>query len=216
MTMRPLHPSTESTSSPQAAPKGFTMLELLFVIIIMAIIGGSVAALSRNAITLNGVLQDDLTGQTELRNTVKDFIPLVRSIGPSATGAYALATVATSTFMFYSDVDLDGNRERVRYFLSGATLKKGTIVPSGVPLSYNVANEKISDIVHNVSTNVGAIFEYFDKNYNGTGSPLTQPANVLNVRLVKINLTVDRDPKRAPGPISITAESSMRNLKDNL
>lgn len=207
---------TSAAMSHANARKGFTLIEMLFVLSIVAIIGGAVAALQKDAVSLNGIIQDDLSGQQEMRTAVKGFLSEVRSVGPSATGAYPLASVATSTFMFYSDIDLDGARDRVRYFLSGTTLKKGVLKPSGSPLTYNAANEKVSDVVHNVITSTPAIFEYYDANYDGTNAALAQPVDVLNVRLVKISLTVDRDTRRPPGPVSITAQSSMRNLKDNL
>ncbi len=196
--------------------RGFTLIELIISMGIIALIGAAVAALQKNAVTLNAILQEDLGGQQELRSVVKNFLTETRSVGPSATGAYPLATVATSTFMFYSDIDLDGSRDRIRYFLSGQTLKKGVIKPSGSPLSYNPSSEKVSDVVHGVLTEAGPVFEYYDTNYDGTTPPLSQPVNVLNVRLIKLNLTVDRDPRRAPGPVSATAQASMRNLKDNL
>jgi prepilin-type N-terminal cleavage/methylation domain-containing protein len=196
--------------------RGFTLIEIAIVVAVTALLGGAVAALQRNALSLNAILQDGLTGQQEMRKTVRDFVSEVRSAVPSGSGAYPLATVATSTLTFYSDLDLDNAPERIRYFMSGTTLRKGITEPSGNPVVYNTATERVSDVVHNVTVSASSIFEYYDASYGGEGAPLAQPVNVLNVRLIKITLTVDRDARRAPAPVTITAQASMRNLKDNL
>jgi hypothetical protein len=60
------------------------------------------------------------------------------------------------------------------------------------------------------------IFTYFDKNFTGTQPALTQPVNLLNVRLVHLNLQVDVDPAQPPTPITLETSVSFRNLKDNL
>lgn len=198
------------------ARQGFTLIETLFVLGILGVLGAAVAAFQRDTIGLNSIIQDSLSSQQEMRTTVKDFLSEARSAGPSATGAYPLATAATSTFMFYSDIDLDGARERIRYFLSGTTLRKGVVKPTGSPPTYDASTEQVSDVVHGVVDDGNPIFEYYDAGYDGTSMPLAQPVDIPSVRLVKISLTSDRDPLRPPGPVSITAQASFRNLKDNL
>ena len=199
-----------------SAPKGFTLIEMVVVMVTLAMIGAAVAAFQRNIVTFNAIIQDDLNGQQELRTGVKNMLFEIRSTAPSSTGTYALDTVASSTLIFYSDLNGDGLRERVRYFLSGKTLKRGVVKPTGSPLTYNLGTETTSDVVHNLVLSATDVFSYYDSSYSGTTAPLTQPVNVLQVRLVRIIMTVDRDPKRAPGPLTITAEATLRNLKDNL
>jgi len=36
------------------------------------------------------------------------------------------------------------------------------------------------------------------------------------VRLVKITIVIDKDPQTPPGPMTLTTQISIRNLKDNL
>jgi len=45
---------------------------------------------------------------------------------------------------------------------------------------------------------------------------LGSPVDVSSVRLVKMNITIDRDPNRSPTPINVTTQVVIRNLKDNL
>src|SRR3989344_4644245 len=119
-----------------------------------------------------------------------------------------------TAFTFYSDIDDDGLKEKVRYFLNGPLLQKGVIKPTGSPLSYNPASEKITTLIPNVTN--ATIFTYYDENYDGAGAELTSPINIPVVRLVKITITIDKDPNRAPVTTIFSTQVSIRNLKDNL
>ena len=121
-----------------------------------------------------------------------------------------------SSFTFYSNVDDDSFKERVRYFLDGTTLKKGIIKPSGTPLTYNPADEAVSELIHGVANATTSIFSYYDKNYDGTNQALIEPIDIATVRLVKITIVTDKDPQTPPGPMTLTTQISIRNLKDNL
>ena len=116
--------------------------------------------------------------------------------------------IFSQSFTFYSDIDNDSLKEKIRYYLSGAILKKGVIKPNGNPLQYNPANEITKEIVHDVTNGGMAVFNYYDKYYDGTTAPLSQPVNVLDVRLVKITLMTASQ--------TFTTQVSIRNLKDNL
>ncbi len=195
---------------------GFTLFELVITTFVVALVGGAVYAFQTNVISVNTFLQDSLTGQQEARTTVRRFVTEARSIQIPNNGAFPIATVNPTEFTFYSDVDYDGTRERVRYFLSGSTLRRGIVEPSGDPLAYDPDDETADDVVHNVANGGTAIFSYYDANYDGTTAPLASPVDVTEVRLVKITLIIDRDPNRPPGPSTITTQTSLRNLKDNL
>ena len=61
------------------------------------------------------------------------------------------------------------------------------------------------------------LFSYYDGNYNGSGSPLSQPVNINVIRFVKINLTVLKDvTPNSTNTFTVTAGASIRNLKTNL
>ena len=141
------------------------------------------------------------------------MISEIRTASVSSNGAYPIDQATVSSFTFFSDINNDNLREKIRYFLSGSTLQKGVIQPTGNPLVYNPANEKISILASGVTS---LAFGYYDKNYDGTTAALSFPINVPVVRLVKITVTIDQDPNRPPGPMTFTTQVSIRNLKDNL
>ena len=140
----------------------------------------------------------------------------IRTASPSSLGAYAIIQTETSSFTFYSDIDSDSLKERVRYFVEDATLKKGVIKPSGMPLTYNPIDEIVSDLVHDIASAATLTFSYYDTDYDGTTQSLVEPINISAVRLIKITIVIDKDSQVPPGPMMLTTQVSIRNLKDNL
>jgi len=195
---------------------GFTIIEILVSIFILTLIGLAVSSFAKDIFSLNRITSDSLTAQDETRRALKTMSAEIRTASPSSLGAYALAQSAMSSFTFYSNVDDDSFKERVRYFLDGTTLKKGIIKPSGTPLTYNPADEAVSELIHGVANATTSIFSYYDKNYDGTNQALIEPIDIATVRLVKITIVTDKDPQTPPGPMTLTTQISIRNLKDNL
>lgn len=191
--------------------KGFTLIE---TIIVLAILSGAVLVIgifTLNVSNFQIFLGKSLATDEEAQQTFKIMIPEIRSIGPSNLGNYPIASASSSSFSFYSDIDNDGIFEQVRYFLDEGVFKKGVVKPSGNPLVYSSANEKINDFVHNITSS--NIFTYYDGDYSGTSLPMQYPINVSNIRLVKITLTIDDDPKSLPSPLILSILVNIRNLR---
>ena len=196
--------------------KGFSVIELLVGIFILTLIGIAVFMFQKDIFFLNRFLSGRLAAQDEVRRTFKTITAEVRQLSPSSLGAHPIAEANPTSFVFYSNIDGDTFKEKVRYFLDGTILKKGVIKPSGDPLSYNIADEIISEVVHDIANGATPIFSYYDTDYDGTTPPLGNPVDIPLVRLVKITVLIDQDPLRPPGVITLTTQVSMRNLKDNL
>jgi len=195
---------------------GFTLIELLITISIISVLALFIGLFVQRIYLLNTILTDSLSVQFEARETLKAISAQLRSSAPSSTGSYPLAQTNDTTLTFYSDVDNDGLQDQVRYFLNGTTLQKGIIKPSGNPLTYNPANEVVSDVVHYIRNGATPIFTYYDTSYDGTTPPLTQPVNILSVRLIKVTVITDKNPTQSPTSLTLTTQISLRNLKDNL
>ncbi|KKU11800.1 MAG: hypothetical protein UX17_C0067G0002 [Parcubacteria group bacterium GW2011_GWC2_45_7] len=202
------------------SPVGFTVAELLVGIAIVIMIGAAVLAFQKNISSLNNFLSSNLIAQSDARKALKMMTAEIRPLSPSSTGAYPIAEAGTNSFIFYSDIDNDQLKERVRYFMEGTTLKKGVIKPTGEPLAYNPASENIIELAHDITNgladSITPIFSYYNTGYDGTTPPLNEPVDILAVRLTKITIIMDSNPSRPPGPITLTTQISMRNLKDNL
>lgn len=192
---------------------GFTIIETLFSIAIFVLIVGVLTFFSRNIWIYNSFIFSGLVNTDAGRQMLKTVVEEVRTASTANTGAYAIDQATATAFTFYSDIDNNNLKEKVRYFLNGTTLQKGVTKPTGTPLTYNATNEKIFTLATGV-TNI--TFNYYDKNYDGTTAPLSVPVNIPNVRLIKITVTLDQDPNRPPAPMIFSTQVSIRNLKDNL
>lgn len=197
--------------------KGFTLVETLISIAIIVIIGFAISSFERDIFFLNNSLQTNLSAQIDARRVLRTIIRELRSASPSSLGSYTINQAGTSTLVFYTNVDTDTLKERVRYFLEGDELRRGVIKPTGSPLTYNSANESVEVLVHDVvNSSTTPIFDYFDSYFTGTSSPLIQPVDTLSVRLVRVTVIIDKDSNRPPGAITVTSMGTLRNLKDNL
>ncbi len=194
---------------------GFTLIEVLVGLFVLGLLAVSVGAFQKNIFFLEGFSRGSLIAQQEGRNAIKEMTKEIRSISSSSTGTYPIDTASQNSFTFYSDIDDDGLKERVRYFLDGTILKKGVLKPVGDPVVYDDNNEVVTDFVRDV-INTNPIFSYYDSNYDGLTPPMTYPIDLASIRLVKIELTIDKNGSRAPSPMTFTFQVTMRNLKDNL
>ncbi|MFH1291997.1 MAG: prepilin-type N-terminal cleavage/methylation domain-containing protein [bacterium] len=196
--------------------QGMSLLEVLVAMAIFSLIMLGVVAMLSFSFKANKIIWEQLSTQNEGRKIVQDFINELRSATYSSIGAYPLETVGDQEIIFYSNIDDDSLRERVRYFLTGSTLKKGVTKPTGIPLSYNTSTETIIEIVHDVYNTTTPIFYYYDQNYGYTSStPLSQPVAMTNVKMVSFILELEEDPTASPEPFHIETKTEIRNLKTN-
>src|SRR3989338_5221978 len=126
--------------------RGFTLVEILFGVGIFVIIVGALTFFSRNIWIYGSYVSVGLSDANSGRIALKTMVAEIRTASTAETGSYVIALATATAFTFYSDIDNDGLKEKVRYFLNGSELQKGVIKPTGSPLFYNVVNEKISTL----------------------------------------------------------------------
>ena len=194
---------------------GFTLIEILFVVSITVLVIGVITMFARNIWVYNSFLGSSLNSLNAGRTTIKTMVAEIRTASSGNDGAYPVAIATATSLTIYSDIYDNGTniKEKVRYFLDGTNLKKGVIVPTGSPLSYTGA-EVVTTLMSNVTNTT--IFNYYDKNYDGITGSLPTPIVIPSVRLVKITIVVDDNPNKAPDPITLSSQVTLRNIKDNL
>lgn len=198
---------------------GVTLAEIVVVVAIIGLMVNVVGSFQRNVFYYSGVARDSLTTAQDARTILRTMTTELRSASPSGTGAYPIVTAGTSSIIFFSDVDGNGVKERIQYFASTTKLYRGVIVPTGFPLMYVAADEKLTLISSNLrNTASTTIFTYYDGNYNGSTSTaaLAQPVAVSAIRLVQISLILDVNQNNLPVSRTYTSQITLRNLKDNL
>ncbi len=152
--------------------RGITLVEILVAIGIFIFLAGAVVALFLTSYRYNSIVWEQLKTQNEGRKTTQDFVNELRTASASSIGAYPISAASGTSITFYSNIDTDTLRERLRYFLSGATWERGVITPTVNALTYNSANGVITDVAHDVANTSTAVFYYYDSNYSGAEAPL--------------------------------------------
>ncbi|HRH22656.1 MAG TPA: prepilin-type N-terminal cleavage/methylation domain-containing protein [Candidatus Paceibacterota bacterium] len=190
---------------------GFTVVELLVSLFIVSMVVVVLALFQTETFKKDRAFRARLVSIQEARLTLRRFLEETRSASPSSTGAYPISLAQADAFTLYSDVDGDAIKDRVRYFVSGGSLKKGVLKPTGSPLVYNQANERVFTQITKLATTTN-IFTYYDTN-NAT---MTQPVSPSLVRSARINLVVALDSQYgATTTVLFETRGTFRNLKDN-
>jgi prepilin-type N-terminal cleavage/methylation domain-containing protein len=204
----------------QKNKNGFTLVELIVSMGIISFLMIAVITFQVSFLRNTATVQSGLIAQQQVRKTFSIFVQEVRTAGPSASSAFAIAEAGTSTFTFYSNIDADSDIERVKYFLGTSTtvsrteLYKQVINPAGGV--YANANQELATMVQNIAPTTTPLFTYYDSSYAGTTTPLVQPVTTTAVRLIRVALPVDPNSARSPVFQTYTTQVSVRNLKDNL
>lgn len=194
------------------------MLELIIVIGIFSILTLGASTLVMRSFQSNTVVWEQLVKQSEGRKVLKQIVDEVRRAEESSIGSFPIAVAQEYELEFYANVDSDSYREKVHYWLDGTTLMYGITKPSGNPLSY-IGTELQTEVAHDVKNEeqTTPLFSYFDETYTGSSSstPLTQPVDVADIHMIKIQLELERDPTKTPVPLHVETIAQIRNLKTN-
>ena len=195
--------------------RGVSLLEIIIAVGLFALLVGAIVEIFLFSWRGNAIIWEQLSTQNEGRKVVQDFSKELREATASSIGSYTIESASAQQIIFFSNIDDDSLKERIRYFLSGTTLKKGVTKPTSTPLAYTTSTEVITDIVHDVANGTTSIFYYYDSNFSGSQNALTEPINIAQIRMVKISLKLEENPNLSPVPFYIESKIMVRNLKDN-
>lgn len=137
------------------------------------------------------------------------MIRTAREASYASNGAYPIVSLAGNDLRFYADIDGDFGIEQIHYYLSGTTLMRGVIEPSGDPAVYTGTEtvSVVSQDVRNIAQST-LLFTYYDKN----GTLVSNYARIGDVRYLSARLLVDVDPNKTPTPLSLNSSAALRNL----
>lgn len=193
----------------------FTLLELLLILGISTLIAVPAGYLIYHFFFYSRALDERLLTESQVRGSLERMVKELRKASPSDAGAYPIESAEPHSLVFFSDVDNDGSRERIRYFLDNEILKRGEVKSSGQPPTYDPNKEIITPLATFVKNGTSSIFNYFDANYSGTGSPMSFPIVVNDIRLINISLTIGLGSLSSLEQIKLNTNVMLRNLKDN-
>ena len=203
----------------QTWKKGVTVVELVIATALIVIVLSGVSSLYYTSRQSTVTIWSDLEAQRDARRFTQEFRNFTRRANIANNGAYPIDTASSSQFIFYSDIDSDGLVERLRYeyYSASSTVVRGIIKPTGTPYIYSTNNEETTIVARGIrNASVGFnMFEYFDENYTTTGTPLSSPIDITDVRVVRVYLLVDEDITSPPSAFDISTAIQIRNLKQN-
>lgn len=190
--------------------RGMTLLEALVWVAITSMIMLAIVNSVQYFYRTNNYAVEQSAAVTSAQRGIDSMIRVMREAAYSSNGAWPVISMASTSFAFYADVDSDPFIEQIRYYVSGNSLYRGVIDPSGDPPVYTNPEtiSEISDKVRNIEQGV-VVFQYYDLN----GNLMTDLSKIAEVRFVQTTVVVNVNPFRAPNQFTLRSTAALRNLK---
>lgn len=195
---------------------GFTIVELLVASFLMVAIGAGLVGLQYILGDTQNRAFTSFNSVSLSNYAVSSIVRELRTAQPGDNGAYPISLAADNEIIFFSDYDFDGDVERVHYYLDNGELMRGIVEPTGFPVSYPLAQEKIKPITGDIK-NTTPIFLYFNGNWpsDTTNNPLPTPADLSETKYIRVNLVIN--PSNDPAQdYDLDSFVTIRMLKQNL
>jgi prepilin-type N-terminal cleavage/methylation domain-containing protein len=193
--------------------RGFTLIELLVVCLVAGILGGAMLGLYEGLVRSWADTGHRIIDQDDARTAINEISRYIRMAESSASNltstSDAVALAQPQELVFYADIDGIGAPEKVRYYLSGKTLRMATLAadtstsPPTYPTSYASDGVVIMDGVQNGTT---PLFTYYKMNPAYASNPVaandtlvlmtnpTSAADLTSIVAVGIKIFVNDTP----------------------
>ncbi len=106
--------------------KSFTIVETIVTVVIFSLLLGVISSLVVLGYRSYGYSLQQSRAIDEARKGIKTMIKEIREAKQGDDGSYPIEKAEDKEFIFFSDVDKDGDTERVRYFLGSVNSGKQT------------------------------------------------------------------------------------------
>ncbi|MDD2657027.1 MAG: prepilin-type N-terminal cleavage/methylation domain-containing protein [Patescibacteria group bacterium] len=199
--------------------KGFTLIEVLVTLAIFSILvsGASWFIIGSNRDL--AVMWEQLVTQNQGKKTLEHVINYVRKAETSSVGSYPLNTTEPYNLIFYANVDSNNMIEKVQFWLDDKTLKETITHPSSTASSniYENGTSQTIDLADNVKNMELAVpvFLYYNESYTGSQSELLGNFNLTDIRMIKVQLELEKDPNKSPEPLHVESMALIRSTKRN-
>lgn len=198
--------------------KGMSLIEMLIAIAIFTIGIQGFSMLFVNSWKSNSYIFEMGQASSTVSEGLNRIVKYIRMARQSDDGSYAVKSANDNDLVIFADYNKDDVAERLHFYLEDGQIKMGITVPTGsYPKTYPNGDQEIITIVNNIVNNSEEpIFYYFNKDYpnDQENNPVSTPADVSEVRLVKIYLKINIDINRGPENIEMQSFVELRNLND--
>lgn len=201
----------------QSKQSGFTLIELLVVMVITVILGGGLLGLQYILSTNQVTVWRNVVTVEEANSSVSQLLRELRNARDGDNGAYTLATANDQEIVFFADYDLDGVTERMHYHLTGTTLSRGIVEPTGFPPTYDLASEVTKVLSDNVRNGTTPIFYYYNSSWpsDTTTNPLAQASRLTDTRLVEVKLAINTQDGEPDKDYILDSFAQIRQLSEH-
>jgi hypothetical protein len=153
-----------------------------------------------------------------LSRSMGDLTQYIRRARQSDSGAYPIVSADDNDLIIYSDYDKDGTTERLHIYLADKKIYLGVRDPSAsFPVSYESGDGETFQLAdHIINSSTDPMFSYYNGDYpqDTINNPVPAPADVSEIRLVRMFLKINIDENRAPDNIQQETFVEIRNLND--
>jgi len=153
-----------------------------------------------------------------LSRSMGDLTQYIRRARQSDGGAYPIVSADDNDLIIYSDYDRDGKTERLHIYLADKKIYLGVRDPStSFPVSYGSGDGETFQLAdHIINSSTDPMFSYYNGDYpqDTVNNPVPAPADVSEIRLVRMFLKINIDENRAPDNIQQETFVEIRNLND--
>lgn len=197
---------------------GFTILELIIASAISAVVITGFSLFAVHIFKSSQFSFDENLAISRAESGLEQMIKQIREAQPSNNGSYPLVSTNDQEFIFYGDIDNDGDAERIRYYLENTTLNRGIIEPVGIPAQYLEENEVTRVISDHIRNNTDPVFYYYNGDWPADiiNNPLSVEFRLIETRLIKVFLRVNVNEQAKPNAFELSSSTQLRNLKSNL
>ncbi|MCX6737958.1 MAG: prepilin-type N-terminal cleavage/methylation domain-containing protein [Candidatus Parcubacteria bacterium] len=101
--------------------EGFTLIETIVAVLILSVIITGLFSIIPAIYRVDSYAWHQAYATNEARRGLKTMIKEIREAVTGEDGSYVLLSTQDNELIFFSDVDKDGDIERVRYFLGGTS-----------------------------------------------------------------------------------------------
>ncbi len=105
---------------------GFTLTETIITIAVFVLVVGAVMAVTSEGYQMYRFVSDHADAVVEARSGIRTMVREIRQAQEGEDGTYPIEQAGDKEIVFYSDVDGDGEAERVRYFLGSVSSDNST------------------------------------------------------------------------------------------
>ncbi len=190
--------------------RGFTLVEVLVLISITTLLSITLDTLIVNFYKANSFLLEQTAATDNARRGLRTSFQNLRQATYGEDGSYPIQTAATSSILFYSDVDNDGSVEKIRLYLLNNAFYRTVTEATGLPLMYTgtTSTTTIASYIRNATSS--PIFRYYDSD-GVLISSSTVP--VIDIAAISTSLQIDLNPLRAPDILTLEETATLRNLR---